>query len=86
MAPYLHEPDIAVLDADEYVGMLLDEWDTYITQCKEALCDSVQARIELELTREPMAIMLAEALLAAAGHTEAERRAHDLLALRQHDG
>lgn len=77
---------IAVPDANDYVGLLLDEWDTQLTTWDEAARDAARTRRDLAMTREPMAIIEAETLLAAEGRTEGERRARALLALRQHDG
>ena len=77
---------VIVPDVDEYAGMLLDEWDTHITAWAEAMEDAAQARRELAMTRESMAIIEAEIVIAVDGPTEGERRARALLALYQHDG
>jgi hypothetical protein len=77
---------ITVPDVHECPGMLLDEWDTQIAAHAEALREAVDACRDLVAADEAMAIIGAETLLSVEGHTEAERTARALLALRLHDG
>lgn len=85
MAHHFDAVPISVPDADEYVGILLDEWDTQITTWAEAARHAAQARRDLTVSRELMAIIEAETLLAFEGHTESERRSRLLLALHRHN-
>ena len=80
------ESSIAVPDSEDYVDVLLDEWDTHIAECEAALREAAQARRDLDRVWELIARIEAETVRAAAGRTRAERRAAIVLTLERHAG